>query len=129
MAEQEDLKLNIKDFVDTIKINGKYYYVHDLQLRDLINAEFLDDTPDTIPTSNVIYQALRKKLNVQSFEDFVASLPEVAFTGDFNDLSDIPSGLGVYVDGFDLVFTGPSTGGMSAIQDEDLSHLVGNGVI
>lgn len=212
--------IKIQGYLDFLLFGGKYYYVHDLELRNLIDAagidtEFgvyeenvfptfvenmfyekegntyalLDSKPsdwdekyskyyflnksgissnrETLSTSYVIFNALSKKLDITTFDQFkeaydyfvehiqeyidiedetkldkvtfeeflqefytfAESFHEVAFTGSFNDLEDVPPGLGVRVEGTDLVFSGPSYGGMTAEEDENLADLIGSGVL
>jgi len=143
---------------DWEELYSKYYF---------INYSGVSSNRETLSTSYVIFNALSKKLNVETFEDFeqaydqfvtyiqtyvdeqdatklnittfedflvefyhfTEEFADVAYSGSFNDLVDTPNGLGAYVDGTDLVFSGPSYGGMTAQEDENLAELIGSGIV
>lgn len=206
--------LNSNGYTDLMKIGARYYYLHDIELREQIDEigvydsyepnifpefepnkfYYMDDStdpptyialetkpedwdesyyqylfhnttglsslPEVISSSYVIFKAMMQKLDIatfeefvehideyvievidgkldkstfeeflEGFEEFVTNLSEVAYSGSFNDLSDTPAGLGVHVEGTDLVFSGLAYGGMSAEEDENLAGLIGSGVI
>jgi hypothetical protein len=59
--------INIVGFVDSIKASGYYYYVHDIELRRLINDIELDNPDDAyIPTSRLIVEKLGWFYRLQS---------------------------------------------------------------
>jgi len=143
---------------DWVEKYSKYYF---------LNKSGISSNRETLSTSYVIFNALSKKLDITTFDQFkeaydyfvehiqeyidiedetkldkvtfeeflqefytfAESFHEVAFTGSFNDLEDVPPGLGVRVEGTDLVFSGPSYGGMTAEEDENLADLIGSGVL
>lgn len=91
--------LDIQGFTDVIRMNGRFYYLHDLELRDRIDGDSLKEDYLTLPTSAVVYKAVEKKLDKSEYEDLSESLSTVATTGNFNDLQDRP-----YVEGSTLIF-------------------------
>lgn len=117
------------DYVEKLNIRDVLYLIHDLELRSSINKEELLDDEDQLPASNVVFEKLAEKANLQLFLDFINnSLATVATTGRYEDLIDAPTPGqgGPTVEGTALVFNSSSEG-LTPEEVELLEAIIGSG--